>query len=51
MQESRKIHVGLYVHKDSISIASAEPGRWPGRLIGKGTHDVRYTGKTSWCAA
>ena len=26
MQESSKIHVGLDVHKDSISIAAAEPG-------------------------
>lgn len=40
MQESSKIHVGLDVHKDSISIAAAEPGRMPGRLIGKVTHDV-----------
>ena len=40
MQESSKIHVGLDVHKDSISIAAAEPGRVPGRLIGKVTHDV-----------
>ena len=40
MQENSKIHVGLDVHKDSISIAAAEPGRMPGRLIGKVTHDV-----------
>lgn len=42
MQESSKIHVGLDVHKDSISIsiAAAEPGRMPWRLIGKVTHDV-----------
>ena len=40
MQESSKIHVGLDAHKDSISIAAAEPGRVPGRLIGKVTHDV-----------
>ena len=40
MQERSKIHVGLDVHKDSISIAAAEPGRVPGRLIGKVTHDV-----------
>lgn len=35
-----KFHVGLDVHKDSISVAAAEPGRRPGRLIGKVTHDV-----------
>ena len=40
MQESSKIHVGLDAHKDSISIAAAEPGRVPRRLIGKVTHDV-----------
>src|SRR6478752_2155596 len=40
MQERSKIHVGLDVHKDSISVATAEPGRAPGRLIGKVTHDV-----------
>ena len=40
MEERIKIHVGLDVHKDSISVAAAEPGRAPGRLIGKVTHDV-----------
>lgn len=40
MQERSNIHVGLDVHKDSISVAAAEPGRAPGRLIGKVTHDV-----------
>ena len=40
MEELSKIHVGLDVHKDSISVAAAEPGRAPGRLIGKVTHDV-----------
>jgi transposase len=40
MQERSKIHVGLDVHKDSISVAAAEAGRAPGRLIGKVTHDV-----------
>ena len=40
MDEISKIHVGLDVHKDSISVAAAEPGRAPGRLIGKVTHDV-----------
>jgi transposase len=40
MEERIKFHVGLDVHKDSISVAAAEPGRAPGRLIGKVTHDV-----------
>ena len=40
MEERIKIHVGLDVHKDSISVAAAEPGRAPGRLIGKVVHDV-----------
>jgi transposase len=40
MEERTKIHVGLDVHKDSISVAAAEPGRVPARLIGKVTHDV-----------
>ena len=40
MEERTKIHVGLDVHKDSISVAAAEPGRVPGRLVGKVTHDV-----------
>jgi hypothetical protein len=32
--------VGLDVHKDGISLAAAEPGRTPGRLIGEVTHDA-----------
>ena len=40
MQEISKIHVGLAVHKDSISVAVAEPGRVPARLVGKVIHDV-----------
>lgn len=40
MEERTKFHVGLDVHKDSISVAAAEPGRAPGRSIGKVTHDV-----------
>ncbi len=31
MDERAKIHVGLDVHKDSISVAAAEPGRAAGR--------------------
>lgn len=40
MKELIKIHVGLDVHKDSISVAVAEPGRAPGRFVGKLAHDV-----------
>ena len=32
--------MGLDVHKDTISVAAAELGRAPGRLIGNVTHDV-----------
>ena len=40
MEERIKFHVGLDVHKDSISVAAAELGRSPARLIGKVAHDV-----------
>ena len=40
MDERSKIHVGLDVHKDSISVSVAEPGRAAARLIGKVVHDV-----------
>ncbi|MEW6703794.1 MAG: IS110 family transposase [Pseudomonadota bacterium] len=40
MDEISKIHVGLDVHKDSIAIGVAEPGRGPGRLVTKITHHV-----------
>ena len=40
MQERTKVHVGLDVHKDSITVAAAEPGRAPARLVGKVVHDV-----------
>lgn len=40
MEERTKIHVGLDVHKDSISVAAAEPGRASARLIGKLPHDL-----------
>jgi transposase len=39
MEDGSKTHVGLDVHKDSISVGAAEPGRAPGRLIGKVMHD------------
>jgi transposase len=40
MEERSKVHVGLDVHKDSISVGAAEPGRTPGRVVGKTAHDV-----------
>lgn len=40
MEERTKIHVGLDVHKDSITVAAAEPGRDKARLIGKIAHDA-----------
>ncbi|MDN8613702.1 IS110 family transposase [Variovorax ginsengisoli] len=40
MKERTKFHVGLDVHKDSISVSAAELGRAPARLIGKVTHDL-----------
>lgn len=40
MEERTKIHVGLDVHKDSITVAAAEPGRDKARLVGKVAHDV-----------
>lgn len=40
MEERTKIYVGLDVHKDSIIVAVAEPGRAPARLIVKLEHDV-----------
>jgi transposase len=40
MEERIKFHVCLDVHKDSITVAAAELGRAPARLIGKVTHDV-----------
>ena len=40
VDEATKIHLGLDVHKDSITVAAAEPGRWPGRVVSKLAHDV-----------
>ncbi len=40
MQELSKIHAGLDVHKDSIAIAAAEPGRAAAKLIGTISNDV-----------
>lgn len=40
MEEISKIHVGLDVHKDSITVGVAEPGRHTPRVVGKVTHDL-----------
>lgn len=40
MEERTKIHVGLDVHKDSIAVSVADPGREKARLFGKVAHDV-----------
>lgn len=40
MDQLSKIHLGLDVHKDSITVARAEPGREPARVVGKVPHDV-----------
>jgi transposase len=40
MDELSKIHVGLDVHKDSISVGVAQPGRAAARVLGKIAHDV-----------
>jgi transposase len=45
MDEGIKFFVGLDVHKDSITVAVAEAGRAPARLIGGIAHDVVKLGK------
>lgn len=40
MDEAIKVYVGLDVHKDSISIGAAHPGREPGRLVSKLAHHL-----------
>jgi transposase len=40
MDKLIKIHVGLDVHKDSITVAQAMPGRDGARLVGKVVHDI-----------
>lgn len=40
MEQLSKIHAGLDVHKDSIAIAAAEPGRAAAKLIGTISNDV-----------
>jgi transposase len=39
MEEITKVHVGLDVHKDSISVGAAEAGRQSARVVGKVAHD------------
>ena len=49
MEEPSKVHVCLGVHKDSISVASAEPGRAAGRVVGKAAQDVgKLTKELEW---
>ena len=40
MDKLIKFHVGLDVHKDSITVAQALPGRDPARVVGKVAHDI-----------
>ncbi len=40
MEEGIKFFVALDVHKDSIAVGTAEPGRAPARLVGTIAHDV-----------
>jgi transposase len=40
MEEISKLYVGLDVHKDSITIALARPGREPAQLLAEIAHDV-----------
>lgn len=40
MEEGIKVFVGLDVHMDSIAVATAEPGRAPGRAVGTIRHDL-----------
>jgi transposase len=40
MDDGSKIHVGLDVHKDSITVGAADPGRAPGRVVSKIAHDA-----------
>jgi transposase len=48
MQQLSVIHVGLDVHKDTITGARADPGREPARVVGTVAHDV---GKLLKCLA
>jgi hypothetical protein len=53
MEERIKFHVGLDVHKDSISVAAAEPGRgredlapFAERLVGCDDHGASFIART-----
>lgn len=45
MEQGIKVFVGLDVHKDSVTVAVAETGRSPARLVGTIPHDVGKLGK------
>lgn len=40
IEQLTKSHLGLDAHKDSITLAIAEPGREPARVVGKIAHDL-----------
>lgn len=40
MNQLSKFHLGLDVHKDSITVACADPGREPARVVSKMPHDL-----------
>ena len=46
MQEAIKVFVGLDVHKNSIAVGAAVPGRAPAALVGRMAHDVNKLLKT-----
>jgi len=39
MEEISKVHVGLDVHKDTVAVGIAQPGRTPARVVGTVAHD------------
>ncbi len=45
MEEISQTFVGLDVHKDSIVIGLAQPGRESGRMLGKIAHDIEGAGR------
>ena len=40
MNERTKVYLGLEVHKETLAIAQAAPGRGTARLVGEIGHDV-----------
>lgn len=40
MEQLSKTHLGLDVHKESITVARADPGRESARVVGKVAHDL-----------